>query len=324
MKVNPKISIIVPCYNIANYLQPCLNSIAIQPIGEVEYLFVNDGSTDETLSLLTEFCTDKTYCHVINQCNTGVSGARNAALEVAKGEYIYLLDGDDILMENAIPMMLECIRDASVDAVLSEVTILKDATPKRIKLLIKAGEYTPDTLYRSCRVFPTMPQLLYKRSIIEINHIRFNRGIRLGEVYEFTIRVLEKASKIKVSSDCFFYYVMRSSSATHKPNFKVDLTVIDTLKQYEIYGGKLLCYISFQTTAFKMLMSFTYNKYVRMGLDDEMTLNTVRKLLSDSLVRRYIVKISYAKGVPIRERLLALYMLCTGIYGYKILSRILK
>lgn len=62
MNENPKISIIVPCYNVANYLPLCLASIIAQPIGKVEYLFVNDGSTDETLSLLTDFCTDKSYC----------------------------------------------------------------------------------------------------------------------------------------------------------------------------------------------------------------------------------------------------------------------
>lgn len=324
MNGNPKISIIVPCYNIANYLPLCLASITTQPTGKVEYLFVNDGSTDETLSLLTDFCTDKPYCYLINQCNTGVSGARNAALEIARGEYIYLLDGDDILTDGAIFAMLECIENASVDIILSEVTLLKDGIPQRIKLPMRVGEYTPDALYHSCCIFPTMPQLLYKRAIIETNHIRFNREICLGEVYEFTVKVLAKSSKIKVTSDCFFYYVMRSSSATHKPNFLIDLTVIDTLKQYELHSNGLSRYTSFQVTAFKMLMSFTYNKYAKLGLDDKTTVSIVRKFLHNPLVHKCITKVAYAQKVPIKERILALYILLSGILGYKILSKVLK
>lgn len=324
MNINPKISIIVPCYNVADYLQHCLESVAVQPIGQVEYLFVNDGSTDGTLSLLTNFCIDKPYCHLINQSNTGVSGARNVALKVAKGEYIYLLDGDDILTDGAISAMLECIEDSSVDIVLSEVTLLKDGISQRIKLPMCTGEYTPGTLYRSCRIFPTMPKLLYKRDIIETNHIWFNREIRLGEVYEFTIRVLAKSSKVKVTSDCFFYYVMRSSSATHKPNFLIDLTIVDTLKQYELHSNGLNRYTSFQVTAFKMLMSFTYNKYVKLGLDDKIAVNTVETILCNQLFHKYISKVAYARKVPVKERILALYVLLLGVFGYKMLSKLKK
>lgn len=322
--MNPKISIIIPCYNVANYLQFCINSISIQPVGEVEYIFVNDGSTDETLSLLEEFCSGKSYCHIISQQNTGVSAARNAALNIAKGEYIYLLDGDDRLTEDAIVAMLKCIGDASVDIVLSEVTLLKDEMSQREKLSIRVGEYTPEELYHSFTIFPTKPQLLYKRSIIEDNHIRFNSEIRLGEVYEFTIKVLAKSSKVKVTTDCFFFYVMRSSSATHNPNYSIDLTVVDTLKQYELHGYRLNHIASFQITAFKMLMSFTYNKYAKLGLDDKQTENAVRKLLSHTIAHECIRKVAYGKFVPLKERMFALYVLLTGIWGYKILSKILK
>ena len=322
--VNPNISIIIPCYNVANYLRLCLNSIEIQPIVEVEYLFVNDGSTDNTLTLLTEFCADKPYCHIINQKNAGVSAARNAALSIAKGEYIYLLDGDDRLTDNAITAMLECIKDESVDVVLSEVAILKNDVEQREKLPIPIGDYSPTELYESCYIFPTRPQLLYKRSIIETNNIRFNDEIRLGEVYEFTIKVLAKSHQVKVTSDCFFYYVMRSSSATHRPNYSTDLTVIDTLKQYELYGNGLKNIPSFQVTAFKMLMSFTYNKYAKLGLNDEMTMNTVKRLLSTPIVKEYINKVAFGKRIPKQERLLALYVLFTGVLGYKMISKFFK
>lgn len=319
----PKISIIIPCYNVASYLQSCLKSIAQQPMGEVEYIFVNDGSTDETLALLTDFCSERSYCHLINQENAGVSAARNAALEVIQGAYVYLLDGDDILTDNAVSAMLKCVDDTSVDVVLSEVIVLKNGVPHREPLLIRAGVYSPEDLYRSYSVFPTKPNLLYKSSIIKTHNIRFNPEIRLGEVYEFTIKVLVQSAKVKVTSDCFFNYVMRSSSATHKPNYNTDLTVIDTLKQYECHGTRLNAFPSFYVTAFKMMMSFTYNKYVKLGLNDHTTISTVKTLLSNPIVKNYINKVAYGSNVSVKERFLALYVKITGVLGYKILSKLL-
>ena len=88
MEMNPLISVIIPCYNLGEYLDACLNSILRQGAGDVEYIFVNDGSTDGTLEKLKQFVQDKSYCKLINQSNKGVSAARNAALDISQGEYI--------------------------------------------------------------------------------------------------------------------------------------------------------------------------------------------------------------------------------------------
>ena len=233
---------------------------------------------------------------------------------------IFLTDGGDFCN-------VRMHRGFFCDVVLSEVTLLKDGNLTKNKITHVYRRISPGTLYRSCRIFPTMPQLLYKRDITETNHIWFNREIRLGEVYEFTIRVLaSKLSKVKVTSDCFFflfYYVLRSSSATHKPNFLIDLTIVDTLKQYELHSNGLNRYTSFQVTAFKMLMSFTYNKYVKLRrLDDKIAVNTVETILCNQLFHKYISKVAYARKVPVKERILALYVLLLGVFGYKMLSKL--
>lgn len=317
----PKISIIIPCYNLENYIYPCLESIAKQPVGESEYIFVDDGSSDNTLAILDGFCSDKDHCKVIHQENAGVSAARNTALNYCKGEYVYLLDGDDMLTDNAVELMIKTSENA--DAVLSPVIIKKDNNLKAVPLNVPLGVFTPEVLYEKCRVFPTMPQLLYKREIIENSNLKFDKNLSVGEVYDFTIRFLAIAKSVVVAPTQFFFYVMRQGSATHKPNFERDITVLDTIRQYYKYGEKFEKYSSFNTTAFKMMMSFTYNKYVKLGLKDKEVYKHIKILLSDPIADKCINSVANSAKSPLKERLLASFVKTTGIRGYKLLASIL-
>jgi glycosyltransferase involved in cell wall biosynthesis len=107
----PFLSIIIPCYNVEEYLPCTLDSLShLKCDKECEYIFVNDGSTDSTLSMLQTFAQDNKQALVINQSNQGVSAARNAALQLAKGEYILCLDGDDFLHPDTISIIKKHIK----------------------------------------------------------------------------------------------------------------------------------------------------------------------------------------------------------------------
>ena len=229
-----KISVVIPCYNLGHYLDACLDSIARQPVGKVEYIFINDGSTDETLPKLKSFCEERTsYCNIIDQCNSGVSAARNAAINVCNGEYIYILDGDDILTVSSIEDMLNDIEISDADMIISNVILLKASGEEELlRLPIKTGIYSPKELFRSVKVFPTIPQNLYRTEIVKQQRLTFDKNLKYGEVYEFTLKFLCYAKNVYVSDSCFFKYVMRGGSATHSPNFSKDLTILDTLKKY--------------------------------------------------------------------------------------------
>lgn len=317
-----KISVIIPCYNLGQYLQGCLDGILQQNIDDVEYIFINDGSTDDTLQSLTEFCKNRSNCKLINQLNAGVSAARNRAMECARGEYIYLLDGDDILTEDAVASMIAAVKDSTCDAVLSEVTILKDGIEKRVHLPIVDGTYSPKQIYEEVTIFPLMPQLLYKTEIIRNQNLKFDTQLKYGEVYDFTIRFFCFAKHIKVVSQCFFKYVMRSESATHAPNYKKDLTILDTLRKYNRVGVQFYEIPSFKLTAFKMIMSFTYNKYVKLRLKDKEAIDNIQRLLEDSILRDLTKEIMQLSSAPLKDRLLALYVYITGLSGYKFLTKL--
>ena len=102
----PFLSIIIPCYNVEDYLPYTLESLSQLNCGEeCEYIFVNDGSTDSTLSTINTFAQHHQQAIVIDQSNQGVSAARNAALKIAKGEYVLYLDGDDFVHTDTISII---------------------------------------------------------------------------------------------------------------------------------------------------------------------------------------------------------------------------
>ena len=113
-----RISIIVPVFNVEKYLDRCLNSILKQGFDwkEVELILVNDGSTDDSLSICEKFAEDNENCRIISQENRGLSGARNTGLEYARGDYICFVDADDDLKDGGISQLLGFC-DNSVDII---------------------------------------------------------------------------------------------------------------------------------------------------------------------------------------------------------------
>ena len=98
---NPKISVIIPVYNVEKYLRECLDSVVNQTMRDIEIICVNDGSTDNSLDILKEYATKDDRIIVINQTNGFVGSARNNGLKIARGEYIQFVDSDDYLELNA-------------------------------------------------------------------------------------------------------------------------------------------------------------------------------------------------------------------------------
>lgn len=123
---NPLISIIVPAYNVSNYIGDALRSVFVQDFKDYEVIVVNDGSTDTpTLEQVLEPYRNR--INYIHQENCGISAARNAALRVARGELIALLDSDDVWMEGKLTEQLEFMRQGQFDMVYGDALLIGDA-----------------------------------------------------------------------------------------------------------------------------------------------------------------------------------------------------
>ena len=300
------LSIIIPCYNVENYIDSTLNSLSVLKDAEdCEFIFVNDGSTDLTLEKITKFAGNDNRSFLISQTNQGVSAARNAALKQAKGQFVLCLDGDDYLHPETILIIKNNIQDA--DALLAPCIIKQSETEKKRPLTISDGVYSVDELYASCRVFPTAPMIVYRNSIINDYHLQFNSNIKSGEVYDFTVSFFDKAHKIAVTNIGFYYYVMRNSSATHRPNYSADLSVLKIMDHFSSLPHHWSKSSTFLLTELKMITSFTYNKYIRNHLTNNDTIAAVETVLSHPNFKNLLTVLTNYP-IDIKHKIYAYYL----------------
>lgn len=144
---NPLITIVVPIYNVERFLRSCIESILVQSYKNLEIILVNDGSTDSCGEICDEYEKTDARIHVIHQVNKGLSEARNAGIDSAKGEYIAFIDSDDYIDDNYVERLFRALveNDAEISVcsfrcVSEEGTYLKDATVLKEKQKIFTGK----------------------------------------------------------------------------------------------------------------------------------------------------------------------------------------
>lgn len=300
------LSLIIPCYNVAKYLPATIHSLTqLQDAENCEFIFVNDGSTDETLSLLTDFAKKDNRAIIIDQQNQGVSTARNRALEIARGTYILCLDGDDYLHANTVAIIKEHMRDA--DALLSPCIFQENGKSTVQNIHINSGIYSIEQLYESCSVFPTAPMLVYSNTIVQRNQLRFNTSLKSGEVYDFTVTFFQHAETVSVIDIGFYYYFMRHSSATHHPNYTADLTVLKLMSHFDNNSSPWTKTTSFLLTEFKLITTFTYSKYVRNNLSNNEAIDTIHKVLSNPQFQ-ILLTILLSRSIDLKNRAYIFYL----------------
>ena len=112
------VSIIIPIYNVELYLSCCIESVIKQTYKNIQIILVNDGSTDNCLEICNKYMALDSRVEIINQENKGLSAARNSGLANAKGEYVYFLDSDDFIADNAIKELYKMAKENNLEAVL--------------------------------------------------------------------------------------------------------------------------------------------------------------------------------------------------------------
>jgi glycosyltransferase involved in cell wall biosynthesis len=114
----PKVTIIVPVYNVELYLKECLDSLICQSLSDIEIICVDDGSTDNSPTILSEYSSADNRISIVTKENGGLSSARNAGVNVAKGEYIYFLDSDDRISRETIEYSYNIAKMNELDLLL--------------------------------------------------------------------------------------------------------------------------------------------------------------------------------------------------------------
>lgn len=198
------LSVVIPVYNVENFLMECLESVFSQEVADIEVICVNDGSTDSSGAILAEYQTLHDNMKIISQANAGLSCARNSGLKTATGDYIYFLDSDDYLLPGAIRMMLDFAIANKVD--IAGFNVATDDKPYYFKngfdIAKCSGEnYLKAYLYHTGRYFNAPVWMyLYKSDFIRKNDLEFSPG-RLHEDNEFSGRALYLAESCAMHNE---------------------------------------------------------------------------------------------------------------------------
>lgn len=208
------ISVIIPIYNLAEYLPKCIDSVLAQTYGNFEVIAVDDGSSDSSAGILKEYAEKDSRMKPIFKENGGVSSARNAGLNESVGEYIFFLDGDDWIEPDTLEKLLKL--SDGFDIVQAAYTESYDDgsenPPADIKFIDKEINDKNEMLsrYFLAQIQESSWNKLYKKSVI--GNIRFNEALSVAEDSQFVYTILKKSDNIKIIKDITYHYYIRKNS----------------------------------------------------------------------------------------------------------------
>jgi len=217
-----KISVIIPVYNKARYIEKTINSILNQTYTNFELIIVDDGSTDGSEKICDEYSKKDSRIKVIHIKNGGVSNARNIGLSIAKGMYIQFIDSDDYIDKNMFEDLSIIMDKHNPDIVMSGITkvnhqndIIKEILPElkgmktRLEMLENFAEEQHTT-----GIFGCVSNKLIKRSVIIENNIRFDENIKLAEDLDFYLNLYNYIDSIYFCDKSFYYYIQNTENSS--------------------------------------------------------------------------------------------------------------
>lgn len=297
-----KLSFIVPVYNVEDYILDCLKSIIFQKCEGYEIIIINDGSTDNSQSIIENYVKNMQNVQLINKENEGISVARNIGLQNANGEYVCFIDSDDFYKIDFAQHFLDICYQYDLDIIRGIYGIYDDESKQYLPHEIPNMTYVNTVLKgkdfllysineHSNEVVPWLG--FYKKEFLIKNNLFFPEGISYEEDQLFFLEaILNKKCKIYQTNIEFYAYRKRNGSATKTPTLKQvediiyvvnnENRIVQSLsleEKYYIAAKKYICSSLYQLTSI----------YGRLKKDDK---KKVSKLFSTSMGNECI-KYSY-------------------------------
>lgn len=211
------ISVIIPVYNGETFLEKSVRSVLNQTERDIQLILVNDGSTDGSGALCDQCAALDDRVTVIHQKNAGVSAARNAGLDAARGEYIGFVDADDYIAENTYEISLCAMGDSDI-VMWDAVTVWENGTSETDTIrqlpencILKKDDWHPELLLEMAGV---VWRCLYRRELLD--GIRFPVGVKFSEDRVFNLYAMGKARQLSYMKQGLYYRVMQQESAVHR------------------------------------------------------------------------------------------------------------
>lgn len=231
----PDISVIVPVYNVEEYLETCLESLRHQSLRNIEIICVNDGSTDSSYRILERYSLMDERFVVITQQNSGLSAARNTALTMASGKYVCFVDSDDGLAPKALQKIYNTAEKNKSDIVI--FGFITDHYPlcgpvpdwlksKNTKRNVVYHEFKPEALFNEPGAKPFVWRNCYRRSFLREKNLFYLEWCQFGEDTVFQMQSFPMAKNITFIKDKLYYYrCIRADSLMSKHNQNAQMKV---------------------------------------------------------------------------------------------------
>lgn len=214
----PIVSIIIPVYNISGYLSRCIESCINQTFSDIEIIVVNDGSTDNSLEIIEKFAQTDRRISIINKENEGLMLARKSGIDIAKGEFVFHLDGDDYIEEITIEVLHNEVTKQKIDIAIGSFST--DTKNLAVPFFYpKEGIWNSEE-YMSYIIsnysFSIWGKLIRKELYKNIEHMQIN----IGEDVFAILKIMTQQPKISIINKPLYHYVQRESSMTNNNNIQ--------------------------------------------------------------------------------------------------------
>ena len=324
----PLVSIIIPIYNVEKYLRRCVDSVLAQTYTNIEVILIDDGSPDGCPAICDEYAAKDSRVVVIHQKNAGVSAARNAGLDIAKGEYVCFVDSDDICAPTVVEKLFLSFQQNTVMSrcnyrIISDYSVI---WPDSIKDLsyIPSESYLKNILYGDGHI--GICATLFKRSVID--NLRFDITSTHNEDKLFLVDFLLKCERADIIAalNCDLYgYYSRPGSTTHSGFSLSFLNYIST-------NEKILCHVaenkptmlqtaklSLQQARLNILRIMIHSKALsrNRNIAESIREDLLKNWVFDGSVRNRVLYTGLLLGMPAFSALIVSYKFIV----YKILKK---
>ncbi len=249
--MTPKISILIPVYNVAAYIERCAHSLFQQTLDSIEFVFVDDASPDDSIALLEkvveEYPHRKMQVNIIRHpVNQGIGATRNTLLNAATGEYLMWVDSDDFLDINSSEFLYQKAVAGDVDIVTTDIYYSyredSDALAVEQSLPADSCKYIEALAFREARA--ALWGTLSKRSLWVANQVKMAEGVNFGEDYFATVRLFYFARKIEVVNQPLYYYNQSnlgsySSGCKQALHFESMIRLFQLLEEFFVQNNDL-------------------------------------------------------------------------------------
>ncbi len=288
------ISVIIPVYNVEEYLRECVDSVLVQTYQNFEIILVDDGSTDSSGEICDEYLEKDDRITVIHQKNGGLSAARNSGLSEAEGKYVYFLDSDDYITDNSLETLVEIAEKDNSDIVFFDAVSFADTDDFEVSQnYIRKNKYKTDSGYavfsemiKNKEYHSAVPLLLINREFLFKSGVSFISGI-LYEDMVFTYQLFCKAAVVSQCKDALYCRRYRKNSIMTSSKSKKHFTSCVSVYTANAEFTKQISQTDVSAAnGFVCRCAFNiFNVYEKLGKSDKKSCKTELKKTKKDILR---------------------------------------